>query len=348
MFTSSATALRGRTRHRWLALLLSLSLLGAVQGLAASPASASDVGGPISRSEVLARAKFWVDQNIPYNRGAYSPDVDGRTYRQDCSGFVSMAWHLSTSATTQSLAGYGNRLASIDQLQPGDMLLKTGHVVLFVQWNDDRHTSATIWHESKPGVGTVAATLGRDKADEYVPYSYTQIVNDVTTIPTPVMREVHESADNTGWQPMAPGIAGTNLASMTMDGVKYVYTVKNGYVYDAASNTGWQNLNTGIPTSGPLAVMAIDGVKYIYTVTAGYVHEAASSTGWQNLNSGIPTSGPLAVMAIDGVKHVYTIAGGQVYEAASNTGWQNLNTGVAASGTVSAISLAGVKILYTL
>lgn len=53
------------------------------------------VGGSstgISRDEVISRAQDWVNRRIPYSQTQYT---DG--YRQDCSGYVSMAWKSSTS-----------------------------------------------------------------------------------------------------------------------------------------------------------------------------------------------------------------------------------------------------------
>ena len=296
-------------RRSLIAGLVAFFVLLAGQVVVAPAASASSVGGPISRAEVLERANYWVARNVPYSQASWAPDVNGRNYRQDCSGFLSMAWHLSSSPSTSTLAAYGNRLGSIDDLQPGDMLLRAGdHVVLFVRWNNTARTSATIWHESKPGVGTVAATYTRAMLNGFVPYSYKNIVNSGAPDPNPgtSTREVFESASNNGWNPLATGVAGDALATMTMDGVKYVYTVRGGQVYEAASNNGWQNLNTGISSSGPLAVMAMGGVKYVYTINGGQVYEAASNNGWTSLNSGI--QGGIAVSAINvgGVKIVYT------------------------------------------
>ncbi|KQT95985.1 hypothetical protein [Sanguibacter sp. Leaf3] len=322
-------------------MLLAFLLLLGGQVLIAPTASASTVDGEISRSEILARANFWVSRNVPYNQGLSTGDVDGRKYRQDCSGFVSMAWHLPTSASTRTLATYGNRLASLDQLQPGDMLLDAGtHSSLFVGWNNSSHTSATIWHESTPGVGTVAANWTRATMGKYVPYSYKKVVGDTATNPNPgiLKREVFESASSTGWSALPTGIAGEAVASITMDGVKYIYTVNDGIVYEAASNNNWKNLSTRITSSGGVAATAIDGVKYVYTVNGGQVYEAASNNSWKNLNSGIP---------MGGVKYVYTVNGGQVYEAASNNSWKNLNSGIPSRGPLAATSADGVNYVYT-
>lgn len=48
--------------------------------------------GKITRDEIMSRAQNWVDRRIPYSQ---TQTTDG--YRQDCSGYVSMAWKSSTA-----------------------------------------------------------------------------------------------------------------------------------------------------------------------------------------------------------------------------------------------------------
>src|SRR5207253_11405424 len=52
----------------------------------------------MSRGDIIARAKAWVDVPVPYDEGSLY-----QGYREDCSGFVSMAWQLSKSLTTYTL-----------------------------------------------------------------------------------------------------------------------------------------------------------------------------------------------------------------------------------------------------
>ena len=90
--------------------------------------------GPIDRNTIIRRAKRWVDQRVPYSQSAYK---DG--YRTDCSGYVSMAWNLSSSKTTWTLPDVSRRITKED-LQPGDVLIKNNpadpvngsHVVIFL------------------------------------------------------------------------------------------------------------------------------------------------------------------------------------------------------------------------
>jgi hypothetical protein len=65
-----------------------------------------------------------------YSQSRY---VDG--YRQDCSGFVAMSWHLPNSPNSYSLRS--SRYTTViprSALQPGDALGKPGHIALFVGW----------------------------------------------------------------------------------------------------------------------------------------------------------------------------------------------------------------------
>ncbi|SCG57203.1 Repeat domain-containing protein [Micromonospora echinaurantiaca] len=118
--------------------------------------AASTAGGPITRSEVLDRARHWYAQDpARYDGGDTSlwlADVDGHhRYRRDCSGFVSMSLHLASSPSSfiLSTSTYGVPISRQD-LRPGDYLTvdddgsgggTDGHVVLFEAWIDhDRFT----------------------------------------------------------------------------------------------------------------------------------------------------------------------------------------------------------------
>lgn len=107
----------------------------------------------ITRSEVLNRARNgWGGLNrVPYSQSAWhSPDG----YRQDCSGYVCMAWGISKWLNTVSLVtdGWMHEIDPND-LKPGDAIGRcglgtggnAGHVQLFVRWDnaipgDNGHT----------------------------------------------------------------------------------------------------------------------------------------------------------------------------------------------------------------
>jgi hypothetical protein len=96
----------------------------------------SSADGQIDRQEVLDRSQSWLGENVQYSQSDYHQNQFGN-YRQDCSGFVSMAWHLGTSRTTWTLHDVSTPISPGD-LQPGDALLldndNEDHVALFVGW----------------------------------------------------------------------------------------------------------------------------------------------------------------------------------------------------------------------
>jgi hypothetical protein len=92
---------------------------------------------------------------------------------------VSMAWHLDQSVDfwTGNLATVSH-VVTQDQLQPGDILLSSSHVVLFAGWTDSSHTSFDMYEESHPGVPThltIGASYASYANSGFTPYSYDEI-----------------------------------------------------------------------------------------------------------------------------------------------------------------------------
>jgi hypothetical protein len=124
------------------------------------PAAPIDATDPIEETTTV-RAQSWVDASVPYSQELYFTNEYG-TYRQDCSGYVSMAWGLSASLTTYSLPTVAHQISK-DQLRPGDIMLRPGHTLLFDGWANPEHTSYWAYEEQHPG--TVAV-------HHVVPYPY--------------------------------------------------------------------------------------------------------------------------------------------------------------------------------
>ncbi|MEV6971503.1 VCBS repeat-containing protein [Hamadaea sp. NPDC051192] len=182
------------------ALGLSVALgLGTLGGTAATMAgsataahAASSVGGQITRSEVLSRAQYWYDNRayIPYSQSADYPDEYGRNYRTDCSGYVSMSWHLASSLTTVSLPSVAHSISKTDLL-PGDILDDSGeHTILFKRWIDKTtgtfqyyafgSTPVKIAQETLTGGSD--GTIDSHPAGDYTAYRYDNIVDDAATV----------------------------------------------------------------------------------------------------------------------------------------------------------------------
>jgi hypothetical protein len=129
-----------------------------------------------TRAEIIRRAGEWVAARVPYSMHAYWPDG----YRQDCSGFVSMAWNLPGNEWTGSLGRYARRITR-QELQPGDILLfhnpadpqRGSHVVIFGGWADRTRTSYVAYEEARPTARRrVTPYPYWSNGHRYVPYRY--------------------------------------------------------------------------------------------------------------------------------------------------------------------------------
>ncbi|WP_218034810.1 hypothetical protein, partial [Acrocarpospora corrugata] len=195
-----------RQRHH-LAHLLAfvLAVIACTLGLSVvqtSPASAaSSVGGQIAQSEVIARAWDWVNRR-PYIRYDSSGrtnalDVQGKEYRPDCSGAVSMALHMNTSYNTTTLrTAPGVSLisahpSSSTDLRPGDFLNVVNgpngehHAVLFDHWEPDHvHFSVFSFGGGSDGSAppehetnrTFTGRIGGHPASVYSAYRYSNVI----------------------------------------------------------------------------------------------------------------------------------------------------------------------------
>ncbi|MGW2333425.1 peptidoglycan-binding protein [Streptomyces sp. NPDC001685] len=148
-------------------------------GAPAAPATATETPAT-TRTEIINRAKKWVAAKVPYSM--YKFWSDG--YRQDCSGFVSMAWSLPRNEWTGSLAQYGVRIKKED-LQPGDILLfhnpadpqKGSHVVIFGGWTDHTQSSYVAYESAPPHARRQTTPYAYwSHSDRYVAYRYKGLV----------------------------------------------------------------------------------------------------------------------------------------------------------------------------
>ncbi|MEU6425988.1 VCBS repeat-containing protein, partial [Microbispora sp. NPDC046973] len=130
----------------------------------ATPAhAASTAGGQITPAEILARAQYWVDQGYTYlnssDRSTWRTGPAGsERYRRDCSGLVSMVWHLpedyyDTSVFESWIGTKITRLGGFNDLKPGDAILRVGykglsdHMELFAFWkNNDNHAEGAYFY----------------------------------------------------------------------------------------------------------------------------------------------------------------------------------------------------------
>ncbi|MFJ4666436.1 peptidoglycan-binding protein [Kitasatospora purpeofusca] len=131
---------------------------------------------PVTRASIVERAQRWVDQKVPYSMSRYWSDG----YRQDCSGFVSMAWGLGSSQTTWTLPDFAERITKAE-LQPGDVLIHNdpasprsgSHVTVFGGWADSARTRYVAYEQTSPGATKRATPYAYwSNSATYVPYRY--------------------------------------------------------------------------------------------------------------------------------------------------------------------------------
>jgi hypothetical protein len=201
-------------------------------------------GGNVAQSTVLARAAAWVAANVPYNTNGCAHRAEG-SFREDCSGFVSMAWALASSLNTWAFNpatnGGDSRFVPIARaaLVPGDALVvdnsSTNHIALFTGWGTNdagQHRYANLSEESQPGVGTIAIT-NQDLAgywSMYTPIHYTHLTGS-------------PSGSRLGATAVSPTSSQVNFYFLGSNGAMQM----RGYV----NGSGWAaNQDLGAPTGG--------------------------------------------------------------------------------------------------
>ncbi|MFF8836571.1 peptidoglycan-binding protein [Streptomyces sp. NPDC015130] len=134
-----------------------------------------------TRAEIINRAKLWVTAQVPYSMERYWSDG----YRQDCSGYISMAWNLRSNEWTGSLDRFAEKIDRTE-LQPGDILLfhnpanptRGSHVTIFGGWTDYTHTSYIAYEQTKPRTRKQATPMAYwENSDRYVAYRYKAVVS---------------------------------------------------------------------------------------------------------------------------------------------------------------------------
>ncbi|MDN3293739.1 peptidoglycan-binding protein [Streptomyces ficellus] len=129
-----------------------------------------------TRAEIINRARRWVAEKVPYSMERYWTDG----YRQDCSGFVSMAWNLTGNEWTGTLGRFGTRIDR-SELQPGDILLfhnpadpnRGSHVTIFGGWTDYTRTTYIAYEQARPHARRQVTPMAYwNNSSRYVAYRY--------------------------------------------------------------------------------------------------------------------------------------------------------------------------------
>ncbi|GIF16026.1 hypothetical protein [Actinoplanes teichomyceticus] len=269
-----SAAFRPMTRRSLLRTFALTAVSTSVLTVGLAPAAlASDQGGTITRAEAIQRGQRWVNLGVPYSQSDYYGDGDGHTYRQDCSGMVSMMWHLTTSRTTATFRDWSGwtKLGSYSQLKTGDALLGDGHIVMFDKWTDSAHTRMKIYQEPTWGRfaehKTVAASYYTRNG--FVPYRYDKIVEDASTGTPDAHGPLYMRTRTSGgaWASSATladsneAISATASATLS-DGSLHVFNVipNSGIWYRSRSASGAWGGATKIDTNGKISAIAATGL----------------------------------------------------------------------------------------
>ncbi len=217
-------------------------------GVAAKPGAAGAPGAPgapaagklrsTTRADIIKRAKTWVSAEVPYSLEKYWGDG----YRQDCSGFVSMAWNLGSNQWTGTLDRFAVQI-SRDQLQPGDILLfhnpadpeKGSHVTIFGGWTDYTRAYYLAYEQARPHTRKQATPYAYwSYSKRYTAYRYKALTAASSGAP----------ARYPGRAAFGPGVRGpyvTTLGKMLVErGAKRFYAQGPGPVWGEADRKATQ------------------------------------------------------------------------------------------------------------
>ncbi|WP_218952002.1 peptidoglycan-binding protein [Amycolatopsis anabasis] len=132
----------------------------------------------LTRDDILTRARSWLDERVPYSQSASHTNRYG-TYRQDCSGYVSMAWGLKTGRWTGNIMEVATRIDKRDLL-PGDGLWVHNsshqHMALFLRWADTAKTRAVVWEEYRTGTVASERTWSAERTAGFAAIRYRNVL----------------------------------------------------------------------------------------------------------------------------------------------------------------------------
>ncbi|MBR7838575.1 hypothetical protein KDL01_35235 [Actinospica durhamensis] len=174
--------------------------------------------GTLTRAQIIARAELWVAQQVPYSQTAWWTNVNG-TYRQDCSGYVSMAWDLDqyTDFWTGNL-NLVSRTIPAATLLPGDILLSAKHTILFAGWADTAHTEFDYFEEAHQGTNAryvVDAPLSAFLDNGFAPFRYDGIVGSSTLSALSVNGQNYNALASQGSEVDPPGVSTLQPAGLS-------------------------------------------------------------------------------------------------------------------------------------
>jgi hypothetical protein len=282
--------------------LLFLLTVGLLLALAV-PAAAT----AITRDEVLARAKLWVEAGVAYDQGKFTGG-----YRQDCSGYVSMAWNLGKNYGTTTLPEVSHQITK-DELLPGDVLLDNQspdqHVLIFRAWANAAHTSYYAYEMTPPKA--IAPTMDYPYwswfaySGYYRPFRYNGIQD---SLPTPGTLYMATFASDSSLYRLNPrthsaalvGLTGVELTDIACRGTT-LFGIGFGELYRINPATGVaQSIGPlGLSDANGLVAQPVTNVLYGATESGDFFRIDAASgktTTIGQFGNGVGSSGDLAFL----------------------------------------------------
>ena len=177
--------------------------------------------GSITRAQIIARAQLWVKEQVPYSQTEWYTNANG-TYRQDCSGFVSMAWDLDqyTDFWTGNLNLVSHTIPAAELL-PGDNLMSDEHTVLFAGWANSTHTEFDYYEEAHPGTVAryvVDAPLSAFLDNGFAAFRYDGVVNSAALPASPVSGDLYSTLAQKASEIHPPGVIYGELLGLDQSG----------------------------------------------------------------------------------------------------------------------------------
>ncbi|MET8040445.1 hypothetical protein ABZU25_06215 [Micromonospora sp. NPDC005215] len=331
---------RFRRTRRASSVIAALAMIATgLVGLSPAPAQASTIDGPIDRGEIMRRAQNWVDRGITYTQDqgvAASDDEGSHKYRRDCSGLVSMVWHLDKKSdgwdyNTNDFQGSNSRwftLASRDDWQPGDAMVRTGHMELFAFWADrnDHGKGAYVYSFNNTG-----ETVQNPKDESNFDNLGFNSAGDLSSF-KPIRRTGLIASPSTPAKPQATKLS----VALNADGRMQAFQTRgSGAVYStwqSAPNSvfgDWANLG-GNALKSPTAVTKADGRIELFAIGGdGKLYHKWQSTvngpfsDWTSLGGSALSSDLNVATNADGRLQVFVIGGnGSLYSI-----WQTTTSG---------------------
>lgn len=106
---------------------------------------------PETFDEGLRQGKLAGDIYTAEKRKGLESARSKHTVGADCSGFISRCWKLDWHCSTRSIPKICNKLASYDELQPGDALnTVNGHVLLFAAFSKPDKSELLVYETGSP------------------------------------------------------------------------------------------------------------------------------------------------------------------------------------------------------